>query len=185
MRSPLRPWEVLSSEVVLSRRWIEIRQDRVKLASGHEIDEFHVVHGPSWAAVLCVTEEGDVVLVRQYRHGIGAESLELPAGVMDAGESPLAAAQRELREETGYVSDSWTSLGAVATEPSRHTVVAHFFFAGRAHLTDGRALYASEEMETVRVPASELVALVEGGEIVHGVHVGAILRAARRGLIPS
>lgn len=185
MRSPLRPWEVLSSEVVLSRRWIEIRQDRVKLSNGHEIDEFHVVHAPSWAAVLCVTEDADVVLVRQYRHGIGAESLELPAGVMDHGESPLEAAERELREETGYVSNEWTSLGAVATEPSRHTVVAHFFFAGRARATDGRALDSSEEMETVRVPASELVGLVERGEIVHGVHVGAILRAARRGLIPS
>src|SRR5262245_48087811 len=115
MRPPLRAWQVLSSEVVLSRRWIEIRQDRVKLASGHEIDEFHVVHGPSWAAVLCLTEAGEVVLVRQYRHGIGGESLELPAGVIDRDEAPLAAARRELREETGYVSDAWTPIAAVAT----------------------------------------------------------------------
>jgi 8-oxo-dGTP pyrophosphatase MutT (NUDIX family) len=185
MRSPLRPWQVISSEVVLSRRWIEIRQDRVKLASGHEIDEFHVVHAPSWAAVLCLTADAEVVLVRQYRHGIGAESLELPAGVIDRDESPLAAAQRELCEETGYVSDAWLSLGAVATEPSRHTVVAHFFFASGARATERRALDASEELETVRVPAAELIGLVERGEIVHGVHVGAILLAARRGLIPA
>lgn len=185
MRSPLRPWEVLTTEVVLSRRWIEIRQDRVRLASGHEIDEFHVVHGPSWAAVLCLTAESEVVLVRQYRHGIAADSLELPAGVIDRDESPLSAAQRELREETGYVADTWTPIAAVATEPSRHTVVAHFFFAGNARTSGGRALDASEEIETVHVPAKDLVGMVERGEIVHGVHVGAILLAARRGLIPG
>lgn len=185
MRPPLRPWQVLATEVVLSRRWLEIRQDRVRLASGHEIDEFHVVHAPSWAAVLCMTEAHEVVLVRQYRHGIAADSLELPAGVIDRAESPLAAAQRELREETGYVSDTWTPIASVATEPSRHTVMAHFFFAGGARATDGRALDASEEMETVHVPAADLVGCVERGEIAHGVHVGAILLAARRGLIPS
>jgi 8-oxo-dGTP pyrophosphatase MutT (NUDIX family) len=185
MRAPLVPWQVLSSEVVLTRRWIEIRQDRVRLASGHEIDEFHVVHGPSWAAVLCVTEEGDAVLVRQYRHGIAAASLELPAGVIDAGESPLAAAQRELREETGYESDQWAPISVVATEPSRHTVTAHFFFAGRARATGARKLDVSEEMETVRVPEKELLGLVDSGEILHGVHIGAILLAARRGFISS
>ncbi|HTQ07774.1 MAG TPA: NUDIX hydrolase, partial [Polyangiaceae bacterium] len=125
----------------------------------------------------------EVVLVRQYRHGIGAESLELPAGVMESGEDPHAAAQRELCEETGYVAERFERIGSFATEPARQAVRAHFFCAFGARPTGTRALDESEDIDVVRVPRSELAGLIESGRISHGVHVGAILLAARRGLV--
>jgi 8-oxo-dGTP pyrophosphatase MutT (NUDIX family) len=174
---------VLARRTIVSRRWLEVHEDRILLPNGRELEEFHLIEAPSWAGVLCVTREDEVVLVRQYRHGIGGESLELPAGVIEPGEEPLLAARRELGEETGYTAERWEPILSVATEPSRHTVRAHFFCALGATLGVERALDESEDIEVVRVPRGELFGLIETGRIVHGVHLGAILFAAQRGLI--
>lgn len=181
--SPRSPWEVLSSRLVLERRWLKIREQRVRLANGHELDEFHLLESPEWASVLAVTADSQVVLVRQYRHGAGRSSLELPAGVIDAGELPLAAAQRELEEETGFVAAQWHPLMTVNPEPARHRTRAHFFVALGAEPTGTSRLEPSEVLSVELAPSTELMARFEAGEIVHGVHVGAILLAARRGFV--
>src|SRR6185369_5279763 len=131
----VKPWQVLGSKLLVSERWLQLREDRVRLGNGHEIERFHVIHGPDWASVLCVTEDSEVVLVRQYRHGVGRPSLELPAGVIESHETPEEAARRELAEETGYESDDWVRIQSVSTEPARHTTQAHFFCARGARLT--------------------------------------------------
>jgi len=179
----VKPWKVLHSKTLLSRRWLELSEQHVALPNGHAIEQFPVIRAPDWASTLCVTEDGRVLLVRQYRHGIGGTSLELPAGVIEAGESPLQAAQRELREETGFEADQWLALSSVATEPARHTTRAHFFCALGGRRVQAPALDDSEELELVELDKQELLGLIERGEIQHGVHVGAILLAQRRGFI--
>src|SRR6478735_3041353 len=94
--APLLAWQVLSDSSLISQRWLEVREQRVRLANGHEIERFHLIHAPHWAAVLCLTQQREAVLVRQYRHGLGGPSLELPAGVIEAEEAPIEAARREL-----------------------------------------------------------------------------------------
>ena len=182
---PIPPWQVIETRLVVERRWIEVHEQRVRLGNGHEIPEFHKVVMPSWAAVICVTAEDEVVLVRQYRHGIAEESVELPAGVIEPNESPLEAARRELLEETGYVAETWHPVVSVATEPSRHTVRAHFFCARAATQAKERAPEPSEDIELMKIPRSELVPLCERGGIIHGVHIGAILLAERKGLLAA
>jgi 8-oxo-dGTP pyrophosphatase MutT (NUDIX family) len=179
----VKPWQVLGSKLLISERWLQLREDRVRLANGFEIDRFHVIHGPDWASVLCVTEASEVVLVRQYRHGITQTSLELPAGVIEANETPEEAARRELAEETGYESDDWVRIQTVSTEPARHTTQAHFYCARGARRTRQPSPEESEVLEVVKVPLAELARLVTDGAIVHGVHVGAILSALHRGLV--
>ncbi|MEB2322440.1 MAG: NUDIX hydrolase [Sorangiineae bacterium] len=175
-------WRVLDSRVILERPWLRVREERIALPSGVELDEFHVVEGVDWVGVLALTAEGDAVLVEQYRHGLGGTSRELPAGVIDPGESPLGAAQRELREETGFAAADWAPLLTVHTEPSRHTSRAHFYVARGARPVGPPAPEAAEEIAVLVQPAALLLDDIASGRIQHGVHVGAILLAARRGL---
>ena len=179
----MKPWQVLDSKLLISERWLQLREDRVRLGNGHEIDRFHVIHGPDWASVLCVTEASEVVLVRQYRHGIAGPSLELPAGVIEPHELPEDAARRELAEETGYESDDWVRIQSVSTEPARHTTQAHFFCARNARPTKAPAPEETEVLELVKVPLADLPRLATDGSILHGVHVGAILAAFQLKLV--
>lgn len=178
-------WRVLFEKVIVDRRWLRVREQRVRLPNGHHIDEFHLIEGPDWASVLAMTPNGELVMVRQYRHGIARASLELPAGVIEPHEPPLLAAQRELREETGYTARDWLPLMTVSTEPARHTTHAHFFVALGAERAGAARPEQSEVLEVELHPAAELLGLVEAGEVLHGVHVGAILLAERRGLLRS
>ena len=181
--APITPWQVLSESTLIRQHWLEVREQRVRLANGHEIERFHLMKGPNWAAVLCLTESAEVVFVRQYRHGIAGPSLELPAGVLDGAEQPLAAARRELREETGFEVAELLPLLTLAPEPARSTTRAHFFFARGGVRAQAQALDQSEELEVVLVPISELFGLIESGHIVHAAHVAAVLVALRRGLL--
>jgi 8-oxo-dGTP pyrophosphatase MutT (NUDIX family) len=167
--------------MLLDRRWLRIEEQRIALPNGGEIREFHRIEGPDWAAVLALTTDAEVVLVAQYRHGAARVSRELPAGVIDAGETPLAAAQRELLEETGFAAKHWRPLSCVFTEPARHTTRAHFFFAtGAARQAEPRGdVTESIEVQLVTLPA--LVEAIDDGSLFHGVHVGAICTALRRG----
>ncbi len=175
------PWQVLDSEVLLDRRWLKVRRDRVRTESGVTIDEFHVIESSPWAAIVCVTDDQQLVLVQQYRHGHRGASLELPAGVIEPGEAPLSAAKRELLEETGFEADRWQRLWQTRPEPARHEQWAHFALARGARKSQDQQLDETEALSVLLRPVSELDQILE--EMVHGVHVAALLLAERRGLL--
>lgn len=183
----MKPWKVLDKKILLERRWLTLTEERVELPNGAVIGDFHVAHQPDWTAVLAVTGQGraddDVILVEQYRHGLGRASLELPAGVVDAGETPLVAAQRELREETGFASDAWQPLVVLAPEPARATHRGHFFFASGARPAGPAQPESSEVIAVRRVSLGALMSEIESGHMIHAAHIAAVLLAARRGLV--
>jgi 8-oxo-dGTP pyrophosphatase MutT (NUDIX family) len=181
----IRAWQVLASEYLVQKPWLRLRQDRVRTGRGTTIDEFHVLEVPTWACVCCIAEDGQLVLIRQYRHGIGQLTLELPAGVIEPNETPLQGAQRELFEETGYTSDDWSALATFAPEPARHTHLAHCFLARGAKHTSQQSLDELEDLVVETFPASELMQLIETGAITHAVHVAALLLAQQRGLFQA
>ena len=179
----LVPWRVLERTPLVERAYLRVIQDRVRLGDGREIDDFCLLESPDWAAVLCVTEDGRIVLVRQYRHGLGGVSWELPAGALEGGEDPLVGARRELLEETGYASDAWQPLLVASIDPARAVARAHFFAALGSRLVAEQSLDATEDIETVLLTRDELLELIDRGELQHGIHLAAVLLALRKNLL--
>ena len=98
-----RGWTVRRSRTVLADRWIHVNADAVEDARGNLLDPYYTLESPDWVSVVALTDAEELVLVRLYRHGLRALSLELPAGAVDPGDAdPLAAGRRELLEETGH-----------------------------------------------------------------------------------
>ncbi len=176
-------WEVLSSRYVLRRKWMDVREDRVRLPNGTVIDEFHVLEYPDWVCTLPITVDGQLVMVEQYRHGVGRLCLEFPAGVIDPEEDVIAGARRELLEETGFDAARYEYVGQCAPEPSRHSNIAHIVVASGARCVKEPEPDHDEVIRVAVRPAGEVRSLMEEGHFVHGVHYAAILLAYLKGYV--
>lgn len=130
----LRPW-VFGSRHSLLRvaPWLEVFREEVLLPDGRRIEDFYRIDLPEYVVVVPLTPDERVVAERHFRPGPRTITLSLPSGYVDENEEPLAAAIRELREETGYASASWTSLGNFVVDGNRGCGTAHFFLARDAY----------------------------------------------------
>jgi ADP-ribose pyrophosphatase len=145
---------------------MEAGEERVGLPDGREIDGFLWIRTRDFVAMVAVTERDEVILVRSYKHGTRTVSLAVPAGYIEDGEEPLAAAKRELQEETGYASEDWTSLGRYVVDGNYGVATEHIFLARAARKVSEPASGDLEEMEVVPVPLAEIGAYVRRGEVV-------------------
>ncbi|MGF7176250.1 NUDIX hydrolase [Azospirillum doebereinerae] len=129
----LKPWTVLGSRDLLDASpYLKVRAETVELPDGRRVDSFYQVDQPDYALMFVETEDGHVVMLRTYKHGARRVSLTFPAGALAPGEDPLAAAKRELLEETGYESDDWTGLGAFVVQGNHRGCACHMFHARNA-----------------------------------------------------
>jgi ADP-ribose pyrophosphatase len=124
-----RPWQVLSSSITYQDRWLTLRSDKVRMPNGQELFPYHTIEGPDWASIVPITSRGEVVLTEEYRHGAKRTLLQLPGGHLGEGEGALAAARRELLEETGFGGGRWHELGTIFAAAARLTSVVHLFLA--------------------------------------------------------
>jgi 8-oxo-dGTP pyrophosphatase MutT (NUDIX family) len=170
------PWTVLESRRLLHDRWISLRAERLRTAAGVVIEPWYVLDYPDWAAAVALTPDDRLVLVRQWRHGTQMWSLELPGGVVDAADaSPLAAAQRELLEETGYAAAEWRTLFQGAPNPAIQSNSMHFCLGLGATPQRAVAHDPGEAMTVELVPVEQVLAGIGQGMIGQAMHVGAIL----------
>lgn len=140
-------WEILSSEYLFRRPWLTVRHDKVRLPDGRINPEFYVLEYPDWVNVFAITEDGRAVMEKQYRHGLGKTCYEIPAGVIEEGETPLEAAKRELAEETGYGEGEWSELMTVSGNCSTTSNLTHCFLAKGVKKISSQHLDATEDLE--------------------------------------
>lgn len=139
-------WKILSTEYLVRRPWLTARRDVVELPDGRVNPEYYVLEYPDWVNVIAITKDGEVVLERQYRHGLGNTCYELPCGVIEKGETPLEAARRELLEETGFAGGEWKKLMTLSPNPSTSNNLTHSFVAVGVEKVSGQHLDATEDI---------------------------------------
>jgi len=171
------PWKVLSREYLSRKLWYTVRVDKVELANGTVIPEYWISEYPPWVNVVALTADDRVVLIRQYRHGIGQVHYEIPAGTTDPEDTSLEeAARRELREETGYSGGRWSKLMTLSANPALQNNLTHTFLAEGVTLDGPAAPEASEEITVHLVPLGEIEGLIERGGFLQALHTAPLMR---------
>ncbi len=168
----IKPWPKLSSTILGDYRIFRLRQDAaVSPRTGRE-HAFYVLEATDWVNVIPLTAEGQVVMVRQYRHGTGTITLELPAGMADHdGETAADAAARELREETGYVAREIVHLGSVEPNPAFLDNQCHSFLARDVVKTHAPSFDGGEDIAIELVPLAAIPGMIASGLITHSLTI--------------
>ena len=170
----IRKWHILDSRKATNYKIFSIREEKAKNPRNGAVRDIVVLDFPEWISVIPITPEGEVVMVRQYRHGVREILLEIPGGLMDPQDpDPETAAKRELQEETGYTSDSVTLIGSLYPQPAVQSNRYHIFLAENALKTSETNFDEGEDLETVLVPLKKIPGMIRSGEIRHAMVVTA------------
>ncbi len=174
----LKAWKQLSFDYIHKESWFNLRRDRLLKGNGEEMYPYYVLEYSNWASVFPVTTDGKVILLRQYRYGLGEWSIELPGGIMDPHETdPLEAGKRELLEETGYSCGQIREAGKVAPNPATSNNLMHIFLATGCTLTHQQSFDPNEELEVFLAEIAEVKQLLRDNKIIQSLHVSAMLYA--------
>lgn len=170
-------WRKKGSEVLVTTPVFSLRRDRKHRGSrAGRTHDFYVLESVDWVNVVPVTEEGEVVFIELHRHGTDELSLEIPGGMVDAEDpSPMAAAARELEEETGYRSDSLVELGVVHPNPAIQENRCYSFLAENAKLVGPPRPDETEDIRVVLHPQEDVPRLLAEGRITHALVVAGLL----------
>ena len=160
----IKPCKVLETSYIRPR----FRIDKCVLPNGNLLDAT-ILEFRSWANILALTKNGEVVLVKQYRHGVCKALLEFPGGVVEDGEDPVEGAKRELLEETGYVASSVIQVGKLYPNPALQSNALYCFLALDAEKVSDQNLDAGEDIEVHLMPLEELIGLAKRGEFLHAL----------------
>jgi len=158
-------WKVLGSEYLYRRPWLTVRKDCVQIPSGEVNDEFYILEYPDWVNVIAITEDGQFVMEKQYRHGLGKTCYEIPAGVIEEGESPLEAAMRELQEETGYGDGTWRELMTLTGNASTTNNLSHCFIASGVRKISGQHLDRTEDIQVCLLSKNDVLDLLMSDQV--------------------
>jgi len=167
----IEPWKVLESTYIRPR----FRVDKCALPNGKFLDAT-IFEFRSWANIVALTKNNEVVLIKQYRHGVKDVLWEIPGGVVNDGEFPLEGVKRELLEETGYTALEFIQAGALYPNPALQTNTMYCFLALNAEKVTEQNLDDGEDIDVQLVPLDELVSMMQRGEFIHALQVAALLQ---------
>jgi len=169
----IRPWKVLESNHLRKN----VRVDQCEFPNGKIVEAVVLEYG-TWVTILALTKDQQVVLIKQYRHGVQKVIAELPGGVMDKDDAgPRGAAKRELLEETGYSSDTFIQVGKASPNPANQTNLIYSFLALAVEKVSGQTLDDTEEIEVFLKPLEEVIAMARNGELLQSMQVSTLFFA--------
>jgi 8-oxo-dGTP pyrophosphatase MutT (NUDIX family) len=174
-------WQVLKSEIVQQAGFFRLRIDECKLPDGRIMPRYHVIEFPDWVNVVPITDDGQMVLVRQYRHAAGQEFLEIPGGGTDPKktEDPRVGGERELLEETGYRAKEWVACGFQYPNPALQTNRLHTFLALGCEKVAEPSLDPFEDLTTELMPVAEVLKKWREGFFQHALIASSLGLAMR------
>ncbi len=190
-KDPLE-WEEIKTEHLLRNEWIDFRISRYRFPDGSEFEPYYSYSRRDYVVIVPFDEDGNLICVRQYRHGLKEVTTEFPAGGIERtdgkeyggdkdinAEDALDAARRELHEETGYESSEWTHLLSVPSNATISNNYAHLYMARNCRKVSGQDLDDTEFVEVVKHSADEIDQMIKEGRFQQAVHVAAWLLANR------
>ena len=169
----IKPWKRIRSQPAQSFRVFSVRTDTtISPRTGIEHD-FYVIETRDWINIIPLTDDDQVVMIRQYRHGSREVTLEIPGGLVDPGDTPKKAAVRELLEETGYQAKKWAKIGIVNPNPALFNNRCYTFLAqGVKEVTDPTP-DQTEDIEVVLIPLKKMSGLILKEKIDHAMVITA------------
>jgi len=174
-------WKTISSEYLFKDMWFTVRRDTCERPDGKIVYPYYVYEFPTWVTAFALTKDGKVILEKQYRHGIGETTYELPGGCVDDTDANLEdAIARELQEETGYSFDSFEYLGKTCANPSTNNNWMHMFLARGGILSSAQSLDDNEDIEVHLMSIEELKELLDTNQIIQSMHVTACYYAFKK-----
>lgn len=172
---PPERWKKLGAREVARTRIFSVESVDFQHPRRPKSQDFFVINAPDWVNVVALTPGGELVLVRQFRYGTNDFSVEIPGGIIDQGEDPLAAGMRELREETGYVGTGARLLGSVHPNPAMQNNRCHLVLVENARPEAKLDWDPDEEFEIMVRPVDEVYRLAYRGGITHAMVLDALL----------
>ena len=167
----IEAWKVLETNYIHPR----FRVDKCALPNGKFLDAT-IFEFRSWANIVALTKNNEVVLIKQYRHGVKEVLWEIPGGVVEDGEDPLDGVKRELLEETGYTASEFIRVGTLYPNPALQTNTMYCFLALEAEKVTEQSLDDGEDIEVHLVPLNELVPMIQSGQFIHALQVAALFQ---------
>lgn len=167
----IKKWKILDREYLFKRPWLTARRDKVQLPDGRINPEYYVLEYPDWINVIAITKTGMFVMVEQYRHGLQDVFTELVGGVIEPGEDPLAAARRELLEETGFAGGDWELYMVISQNPSTSNNYTYCFIARGVEETARQHLDETEDIAVKLLTEQEVKNMLVNDQIKQALMV--------------
>ena len=176
----MEKWKTIDSKYIIQRPWATLRVDKLEMPNGQIKEEYYVLEYPKWVNMVALTEDEQIIFVKQYRHGAAEIMIELPAGVVEDNEDPEIAARRELLEETGYAFDDISYVCELYANPATSGNVTYTYLLTGGRKVQEQELDPSEDIEVVLMDLDTARQFLFDNRIGQALHSSALFYTLKK-----